>query len=69
MTESIVIALLGFFGTAVGSYFAYHKTTSLLDYRLSQLENKVSTHNNLIDRMYQVEKDVAVLREDLDDLK
>lgn len=39
----------------------------LISYRLTQLEKKVEKHNNLIDRMYKVEKDVAILQEEVDE--
>ncbi len=66
LTESIIIAVLGFLGTCVGSFFAYNKGMGLMEYRLKQLEEKVSVHNNLIDRMYQIEKEVAVVKEEVE---
>ena len=38
-----------------------------MEYRLKQLEDKVSAHNNLIDRIYQVEKDVAIVKEEIEE--
>ena len=67
LTESIIIAILGFLGTGVGSFFAYNKGMALMEYRLKQLEDKVSAHNNLIDRVYQVEKDVAIVKEEIEE--
>ena len=67
LTESIIIAILGFLGTGVGSFFAYNKGMALMEYRLKQLEDKVSAHNNLIDRVYQVEKEVAVVKEEIEE--
>lgn len=66
LTESIIIAILGFLGTCIGSFFAYNKGMGLMEYRLKQLEEKVSVHNNLIDRMYQIEKEVAVVKEEVE---
>lgn len=37
--------------------------TDLTLYRLEQVEKKQDIHNNLIDRMYAVEKDVELLKE------
>ena len=36
-------------------------TRELLEYRLTQLEAKVDKHNNLVERVYDLEKKVALL--------
>ena len=60
MTETIIVALitggLALFGTLGGSYLANRKSAALIAYRLEQLEQKVQAHNNLVERMYQVEE-------------
>ena len=38
---------------------------ALIEYRLKALEEKVNIHNSVIDRTYKVEKDIAVIKEDL----
>ena len=63
MTEAIIVALLGLVGTLVGSYLANRKSTALIAYRLEQLEQKVSKHNNLVERTYALEESVALLEE------
>lgn len=63
MTEAIVVAVLGLVGTLAGSYFANRKSTALVIYRLEQLEQKVSKHNNLVERTYALEESVALLDE------
>lgn len=35
-------------------------------YRIEQLENRVSEHNNLVNRMYRVEERLTVLENELD---
>lgn len=40
-------------------------TRALFEYRLAQLEKKMDKHNNLIDRMYQAEENIAVIQEKL----
>ena len=37
----------------------------LIVYRIDQLENKVNKHNELIERMYQVEGRVAIMEREL----
>ena len=51
MTEAIIVAVLGLVGTLAGSYFANRKSTALIAYRLEQLEQKVSKHNKLVERV------------------
>ena len=37
----------------------------LKEYRLKELEEKVNKHNNLIERTYQLEKQVAIIQEEI----
>ena len=63
MTEAIIVAALGLVGTLVGSYLANRKSTALIAYRLEQLEQKVSKHNNLVERTYALGESVALMDE------
>lgn len=63
MTEAIIVAALGLVGTLVGSYLANRKSTALIAYRFEQLEQKVSKHNNLVERTYALEESVALMDE------
>lgn len=63
MTEAIIVAVLGLMGTLAGSYLANRKSTALIAYRLEQLEQKVSKHNNLVERTYALEESVALMDE------
>ena len=69
MTETIVIALLSFAGTVVGSLLGILAANKLTNYRLEQLEKKVEKHNNLVERMYNLETKVAVDEEEIEHLK
>ena len=40
-------------------------TSKLTNYRLQQLEQAVSKHNTLIDRMYKVESRVTLLEDEM----
>ena len=59
----LIVALLGLAGTLAGSYLANRKSTALVIYRLEQLEQKVSKHNNFVERTYTLEESVALLDE------
>ena len=61
--ESIIVAALALLGTLAGTYFANRKSAALIAYRLEQLETKVQAHNNLVERMYQVEERTGLQEE------
>ena len=52
-------------GNIVISLLSNRKSMALIEYRLQQLEKKVDLHNTVIDRTYELEKQVAVIKEDL----
>lgn len=62
MSDTIIVALLGFLGSAVASFSGF----KLAVYRIDQLEKKVNEHNQLIGRMYGVEKEIALIEKELD---
>ena len=63
--QAIVVAVLGMIGALGGSWIANRKNMALIEYRLRQLEEKVNKHNNLIERTYQLEKQVAIIQEEI----
>ena len=65
MTEQILIALLSFAGTIVGSLAGVCATSKLSNYRIEQLEKKVDKHNHVVDRVYKIEQNLAVISEDI----
>ena len=69
MTEAIIVAVLGFAGTLLGSLFGVLAAQKLTQYRLSQLEEKVNKHNNLIERTFKLEGRMDEAEHDIRDLK
>lgn len=69
MNEAIIVALLGFAGTLLGSLFGVLAAQKLTQYRLAQLEEKVNKLNNLIDRTYKLEGRMDSAEHDIKDLK
>ena len=63
------MALLGFAGTLAGSLLGVLTAQKLTQYRLSQLEEKVNRHNNLIERTYKLEGQMEECRHDIKYLK
>jgi predicted nuclease with TOPRIM domain len=69
MSEEMFVALLSFAGTLAGSLLGVLTAQKLTQYRLSQLEEKVNRHNNLIERTYKLEGQMEECRHDIKDLK
>lgn len=69
MSEAIIVALLGFAGTMLGSLFGVLAAQKLTQYRLAQLEEKVNKHNNLIERTFRLEGRMDEAEHDIRDLK
>lgn len=65
MTNEILIALLSFAGTLIGSFSGM----KLMSYRIEQLEKKVDKHNHFAERMPVVEEQIKVANHRLDDLE
>ena len=63
MDETVIVAIIAFAGTFIGSLLAQRKTTALVVYRLEQLEDKMHKHNNLIERTYKLEERCEVFDE------
>lgn len=63
ITEPIILAMIGFLGSGVGSILGILASNKLTVYRIDQLEEKVNKHNNLIERTYQLEKQESILEE------
>ena len=69
MNEAVIVALLGFAGTLLGSLFGVLAAQKLTQYRLGQLEEKVNKHNHLIERTYRLEGRMDEAEHDIRDLK
>lgn len=69
MSEVIIVAILSLIGTLLGSLAGIMTANKLVVYRIDQLEKKVEKHNNVIERVYKLEKDEAVMQEEIDHLK
>lgn len=68
MSETIIVALISGLGTIIGSGLGVFASARLTNYRLEQLEKKVNLHNNVIERVYELEKKEAMLEQHVEDL-
>ena len=69
MDSTIIVALLSFAGTIVGTIGGIMATNKLVTYRLEQLEKKVDLHNNAVERLFKVEGKMDEVQHDIQDLK
>ena len=63
MSTEVIVALIGFAGSALGTVIGILASTKLTTYRLEQLEKKVEKHNNLVERVYHLEDDEKLVDE------
>ncbi|WP_334212202.1 hypothetical protein, partial [Clostridium perfringens] len=73
--NEIIIAILAFVGTLVGSYFSNNKNTAVMQEQIKDvkgdittLSNRVDKHNNLIERMAVVEQSCKSAHHRLDNI-
>lgn len=69
MSEAVIVAILALVGTLGGSFCGILTANKLTNYRIEQLEAKVEKHNNVIERVYNLEKHEAVIAEEIGHLK
>lgn len=65
MESTIVIALISFAGTLIGTFGGIITSNKLTNYRIEELEKKVEKHNKVVERVYILEKDKAVFEEEI----
>lgn len=65
MTDVVIVATLSLIGTLVGSLGGILAANKLTNYRIEQLEKKVEKHNNVVERVYILEKHEAVIDEEI----
>lgn len=63
--ETIISACISAGVTLIICIINANKTRAIMEYRLDELTKKVDQHNNLIARMYEVEKNIDIHAEHL----
>lgn len=69
MKETVLAALISLVGTMAGAWLANRKSMALIAYRIEQLERRVEKHNRVIERTYELEKGLAVMKEELKEVR
>ena len=53
---AVISALAALVVCVISNHYQNENTRNLLEYRLTQLEEKVDKHNNLVERTYRLEQ-------------
>ena len=69
MDSTIVVALIGLAGSALGAFGGVMASARLTQYRLKKLEEKVDKHNSVIERTFKLEGRMTEAEHDIRDLK
>ena len=67
--STVLAALIGLAGSAIGAFFGVMTSAKLTQYRLQKLEEKVDRHNQVIERTYKLEGRMSEAEHDIRDLK
>jgi flagellar motor component MotA len=69
MSEVVIVAILSLVGTLIGTFGGIITANKLVTYRIEQLEKKVEKHNQVVERVYKLEKQEAVMEEEIEHLR
>ena len=66
--ESVIVACITGAVTLVGAILSNSKSRAVMELKIDALTEKVEKHNNLVERTYKLEQDVAVAQNDIETL-
>lgn len=69
MNGNIIVALIAFAGTAIGTFSGILTSSKLTNYRIGQLEKKVDKHNSFAERIPIIEEKLRVTNHRIEDLE
>ena len=69
MDSTIIVAIISFAGTLLGTIGGILASSKLTNYRLQELEEKVKKHNSVIERTYKLEGRMNEAEDDIRELK
>ena len=69
MDSTVIVAIISFVGTCLGTIGGILASSKLTNFRLSELEDKVKQHNSVIERTYKLEGRMTEVEHDIRDLK
>lgn len=69
MDSNIIVALIAFAGSAIGTFGGILTSQKLTQYRIAQLEKKVDEYNNVKTRTTELETWKSSVENEFDELK
>ena len=69
MSNEVLVAIIAFLGTLVGTAGGIIASSKLTNYRIKKLEEKVDKHNMIIERTYVLEEKMKVANHRIEDLE
>ena len=67
--ESIIVACITGVVTLVGVILSNSKSRAVMEVKIDALTEKVEKHNQVLERAYRLEQDMAVAKHDIESLK
>lgn len=67
--ENIIIAIITGVVTLIGVLASNSKSRAVMEMKIDNLAEKVDKHNQVIERTYKLEQDVAVIHKEIEALK
>ena len=67
--ESIIVAFITGVVTLIGVILSNSKSRAVMEVKLDALTEKVEKHNQVLERTYVLEQDMAVAMHDIESLK
>ena len=67
--ESIVVSIITGVVTLVGVVMSNSKSCAVMEVKIDALTQKVEKHNRLVERTYELERGLALVRNDVESLK
>ncbi|MBR3316008.1 MAG: hypothetical protein IKG18_17950 [Atopobiaceae bacterium] len=67
--ESVIVACITGVVTLVGVILSNSKSRAVMEVKLDALTAKVEKHNQVLERTYQLEQDMAVAKHDIEEMQ
>ena len=67
--ESVLVALIGGAVTLAGVIASNLRSRAVLEQKVDELSRRVEKHNCLVERTYRLERDVALVKRDVESLE
>lgn len=65
MNETVIIAIISFFGTLIGTFGGIITSSKLTNYRIEQLEKKVESIGGLAYKIPVIEEQIKMIKKEI----